>query len=552
MPKTSLYRACVNLTNHSPSINIYPGLREFQRVLLDIISVKPYKPSINHVEDQKSKDLHQKSKDINRQFNADYVCPRLWFKSLNKLTWLTWPLDVFLHALKSAPESDAKRLIFQAFNNWVAELIQKKVVFVDNNNKFSPGDLLLSVIQFPEVSRVQLWPFQKSYTVPGMQKQIIFEKSRPSTMYHHVSNGTLYLFKTVPKDQLGSIAAVGLDPNAKKVIQHLIPKNESMMEADKGKQFLSPTLAGTVLFAEYVHDPVTIVVTVRDDDGIRLYCRGEDELYTIDRILPQNIFVVHDKVQFRDKDGEVKYKAVNPFEACKDIFIQNLIQFDFKEPSELGRRCFEPIKNHKPNSTTRRVGGASSKKVKGSMGRVGMEEAPAVVFNVTPKEILRLGAFGGTYFRPIQSGVLGKRIDGAWKELPPSWLKGLDVPKVVCSSEYDTSVNLYKVRCGSSLEAWEKAGWIRAQDPYGWFQWYCRYCRGRRSPDDARQLARAAGIMGPKGRFRVRLCNLIRRAAEKRGVPLSAVVDDPTISPVIRQTLLHWGYRVTLKDVKAT
>lgn len=185
-----------------------------------------------------------------------------------------------------------------------------------------------------------------------------------------------------------------------------------------------------------------------------------------------------------------------------------------------------------------------------SKGGVQGGEAP-VVFNVTPKEILRLGAFGGTYFRPIQSAVLGgKRIDGAWAELPSSWLKGLDVPKVVCSSDYDTSVNLYKVRCGSSLEAWEKAGWIRAQDPYGWFQWYCRYCRGRRSPDDARQLARAAGIMGPKGRFRVRLCNLIRRAAETRGVPLSAVVDDPTISPVIRQTLLHWGYKVTLEDVK--
>jgi hypothetical protein len=22
---------------------------------------------------------------------------------------------------------------------------------------------------------------------------------------------------------------------------------------------------------------------------------------------------------------------------------------------------------------------------------------------------------------------------------------------------------------------WEQSGWIVAQDPYGWFQWYCRF-----------------------------------------------------------------------------
>ena len=32
----------------------------------------------------------------------------------------------------------------------------------------------------------------------------------------------------------------------------------------------------------------------------------------------------------------------------------------------------------------------------------------------------------------------------------------------------------YQAKCGASLEEWEGSGWMRAQDPYGWFQWYCR------------------------------------------------------------------------------
>ena len=33
-------------------------------------------------------------------------------------------------------------------------------------------------------------------------------------------------------------------------------------------------------------------------------------------------------------------------------------------------------------------------------------------------------------------------------------------------------------------------GWIHSDDPRGWFQWYCRYWRGRRMADDARQIGR--------------------------------------------------------------
>jgi hypothetical protein len=41
-------------------------------------------------------------------------------------------------------------------------------------------------------------------------------------------------------------------------------------------------------------------------------------------------------------------------------------------------------------------------------------------------------------------------------------------------------------------------------------------------------------VAGPKGRFRSQLCNKIVAAA--------TTADDVSISPVIRQTLFHWGY----------
>ena len=37
----------------------------------------------------------------------------------------------------------------------------------------------------------------------------------------------------------------------------------------------------------------------------------------------------------------------------------------------------------------------------------------------------------------------------------------------------------YQAKCGASLEEWEGSGWMRAQDPYGWFQWYCRCGKDR-------------------------------------------------------------------------
>ena len=83
-----------------------------------------------------------------------------------------------------------------------------------------------------------------------------------------------------------------------------------------------------------------------------------------------------------------------------------------------------------------------------------------------------------------------------------SFKTGLNVKKMISSTNYDEKVNTYKSKCGGSLEMWETSGWIKDIDPYGWFMWYCRFYLGRRSDDDERQIGRWKNCTGPKGKNR--------------------------------------------------
>ena len=164
--------------------------------------------------------------------------------------------------------------------------------------------------------------------------------------------------------------------------------------------------------------------------------------------------------------------------------------------------------------------------------------------NKTPRQVLREGSFGGTYFRPIYSSITKRKYTSkeVIEEYPKSWFQGIDVDKMITSSKYDKKVNKYGVKCGSTLEMWEDSGWIVEEDPYGWFQWYCRYSMGRRSDDDERQIKRWLALAGPNGRFRRRLMNEIIKKKKR--------YNDSSVSPVIRQVLLHWGYELTSKDLQ--
>ena len=150
--------------------------------------------------------------------------------------------------------------------------------------------------------------------------------------------------------------------------------------------------------------------------------------------------------------------------------------------------------------------------------------------NKTPVEIISEGAFGGTYLRDIYSGVYGKWYRNSWKEF--DFLKDID-PKLYSSNYYDVRVNKYGVKCGISLRFWENKGWINEQDPYGWFQLYCRYYYGRRTSDDSRQIKRWLGIVN---RFKGILVKMIKDKGSK--------FDDFSVSSKIRQILFHWGYEL--------
>ena len=143
--------------------------------------------------------------------------------------------------------------------------------------------------------------------------------------------------------------------------------------------------------------------------------------------------------------------------------------------------------------------------------------------NISPVEVIIKGAFGGTYFRNIYSGVNDKVYRDSWKEFKE--LENID-KKYYSSDIYIVSLNKYGIECGTSLRFWESKRRINEIDPYGWFQWYFRYWKGRRSDDDQRQINRWKRIVS---RFSGILIKMIDKGGD---------------SPKIRQVLLHWGYEL--------
>ena len=159
--------------------------------------------------------------------------------------------------------------------------------------------------------------------------------------------------------------------------------------------------------------------------------------------------------------------------------------------------------------------------------------------NLSPREMFKLGSFGGTYWRPIKSKFFKNKLRNVHRKYPNSWWKNIPEENL-SSTDYDINKNKYGVKVGTSLEFWEGKNWIMKSHPYGWVHWYCDFYIGKRSSDDSRQIKRWGRIAGEKGRFRLWLITLIKKK--------EANYNDYLVSPKIRQTLQHWGYVLTKKD----
>ena len=68
--------------------------------------------------------------------------------------------------------------------------------------------------------------------------------------------------------------------------------------------------------------------------------------------------------------------------------------------------------------------------------------------NISPVDVIKKGAFGGTYFRDIYSGVSSRWYKNSWKEFQQ--LKGIN-EKYYCSDFYDVKLNCYGVEVGTAL-----------------------------------------------------------------------------------------------------
>lgn len=144
---------------------------------------------------------------------------------------------------------------------------------------------------------------------------------------------------------------------------------------------------------------------------------------------------------------------------------------------------------------------------------VGKNFHPEFTPDLTPKEMLRLGVFGGVYMRDCRD------------EFPADWFTHAKLQEEG-SFRHDPHLNYFGVNASQPLSVWRAKGWIYKDDPRGWFQWYCRYYMGRRIPEeDDRQIRRW-------------------KAMRRHGAQIYRNCDsgDTQCRPRQRQALLHWAY----------
>ncbi len=140
---------------------------------------------------------------------------------------------------------------------------------------------------------------------------------------------------------------------------------------------------------------------------------------------------------------------------------------------------------------------------------IGVNFHPEFKPQLTPKEMLGLGVFGGKYMTDCAN------------EFPADWFEGARLSQL----KHDPALNYFGVSASQPLACWQARGWIYPEDPRGWFQWYCRYYLGRRCQDDERQVKRWLAM-------RRHVAQLVKHCQP----------GDLHCRPRQRQALLQWAY----------
>ncbi len=134
---------------------------------------------------------------------------------------------------------------------------------------------------------------------------------------------------------------------------------------------------------------------------------------------------------------------------------------------------------------------------------------PLFTPELTPPQMLEMGVFEGKYLNDCQN------------EFPKEWFlraKLSQTPNIKC--------NCFLIKSRLSLPEWQQRGWIYPPDVRGWFQWYCRYYRGRRLPEiDLIQIKRWRAF---------------RR--HKAQIEKNCLIMDLSCRQRQRQALLQWAY----------
>lgn len=158
------------------------------------------------------------------------------------------------------------------------------------------------------------------------------------------------------------------------------------------------------------------------------------------------------------------------------------------------------------------------------------EDRPDFTPSYSPVEMTQEGVFGGNYFGNAE-------VNREWTEwVPKEFLLMVDKhfsANQLINPKYDKGLNKYGVICGMDYQGWTESGWIREQDPYGWFNWYINFFYGRRSEDDNRQIARWNSFIKRHSAMLGSIC-------KKKGLNIL----DESIGLKTRQGLLHWAHKI--------